>query len=62
MAQTLHAVLTDPDESTERDIEIREADSFLLVRAPNDLAGLRDLADFRDLADRDGSTREVTVS
>ncbi|WP_433210979.1 hypothetical protein ACQP00_49600 [Dactylosporangium sp. CS-047395] len=59
MAQTLHAVLTDPDESTERDIEIRDADSFLLVRAPNDLT---DLAGLRDLAHRDGSTREVTVS
>ncbi|MER7280319.1 hypothetical protein ABT369_38365 [Dactylosporangium sp. NPDC000244] len=52
MAQTLQVVLTDPDETGERDIEIRHTDSFLLVRAPNDL---------RDLVDRDGSTAEVPL-
>jgi hypothetical protein len=56
MAQTLHAVLTDPDESTERDIEIRDAESFLLVRAPNDLTELR------DLVNRYGSTSKVAFS
>jgi hypothetical protein len=52
MAQTLHAVLTDPDESGEPDIEIRDTDSFVLVR---------DVPDLRDPADRDGSTRPVPL-
>jgi hypothetical protein len=50
MAQTLHVVLTDPDEAGERDIEIRHPDSFVLVRAAGD--------ESRDLFDRDGSTQE----
>ncbi|MEV6928217.1 hypothetical protein AB0M46_27515 [Dactylosporangium sp. NPDC051485] len=33
MAQTIYAVLTEPDEAGERDIEIRYTDSFLRVRA-----------------------------
>ncbi|GAA4248771.1 hypothetical protein [Dactylosporangium darangshiense] len=33
MARTVHAVLTDPDEAGEDDIEIRHADSFVRVRA-----------------------------
>ncbi|WP_426508154.1 hypothetical protein ACPPVO_57345 [Dactylosporangium sp. McL0621] len=50
MAQTLHVVLTDPDEAGERDIEIRHTDSFVLVRSSGD--------DLRGLFDRDGSTQE----
>ncbi|MFI5913512.1 hypothetical protein [Dactylosporangium sp. NPDC051541] len=37
MAQTLNVVLTDPDEAGEQDLEICDTDSFLLVRAPQDL-------------------------
>ncbi|WP_432831990.1 hypothetical protein [Dactylosporangium sp. CA-092794] len=33
MARPIFAVLTDPDGTGEHDIEIRHADSFLLVRA-----------------------------
>ena len=52
MAQTLNVVLTDPDEAGEQDLEIRDTESFLLVRAPQDL---------RDLEDREGSTEKVAV-
>ncbi|MGI5245671.1 hypothetical protein [Dactylosporangium sp. CA-139066] len=45
MAQTVHAVLTDPDEAGELDIEIRHADSFLRVRAEEPPSRLRDPSD-----------------
>ncbi|GAA3294004.1 hypothetical protein Dvina_50000 [Dactylosporangium vinaceum] len=62
MAQTLNVVLTDPDGAGEQDLEIRDTDSFLLVRAPQDL---RDLHAFPegfpgrgDLVYRGGSTND----
>ncbi|GAA2363543.1 hypothetical protein [Dactylosporangium salmoneum] len=49
MAQTIYAVLTEPDEAWEPDIEIRHTDSFLRVRAEE--ASTRP----REREDREGS-------
>jgi hypothetical protein len=56
MALPIHAVLTDPDNGEEHDIEVRHTDSFLRVRAEDAPSRPRNARERSDAAGSTGSS------